>query len=236
MVLQDSAALAGQIVTLTGGKMVATWISVDATARGTIKGQSIDASGHPIGTAFEISAAHVGSEAMPDVVALPDGGFAVSWIAASTLVARIFDANGLAKGNDFAIVDTGAAFYTPDHFGLTVSGRKLIGFASGSNAGQHAMLLGEVFGTGSTLGETWNGSPLVNNHNGTQRDGRLNGLTGNDTLNGLAGNETLNGLTRNNIMTGGAGVDVINGGAGRHVIRGLARCADRWWGRRRAPV
>lgn len=198
--------------------MVATWISVDATAGGTIKGQLIDALGRPIGTAFEISAAQVGSEAMPDVVALPDGGFAVSWIATSAPVARIFDANGLAKGNDFAIVDTGAAFYTPDHFGLTVSGRKLIGFASGSNAGQHAMLLGEVFGTGSTLGETWNGSPLVNNHNGTQRDGRLNGLTGNDTLNGLAGND---------IMTGGAGVDVINGGAGRDMIRGGARCADR---------
>lgn len=219
-VLQGTGATAPQIVTLANGKLLAVWMSVDAFAQSTLKAQLISPTGTPLGSTFGVAASHTGTETRADVVALANGGFAVSWYNGNHPVGRIFDAAGNALGNDFSLTDTSASYDLFGPFGFTVSGAKLIGFASVGNFGEAAVLLGEVFGTGSTLGKTQNGSPAGTLLAGTANDDSFHGLGGRDTLNGLAGNDILDGGNDVDSITGGEGRDVITGGMGRDVMIG----------------
>jgi RTX calcium-binding nonapeptide repeat (4 copies)/Cadherin domain len=93
---------------LANGSFVATWITNDTTQDGSgnaVKAQIFSASGIPIGGEFLVNSSVAGSQSNSTVVALAGGGFAISWddAAGTDTRARIFDANGVAAGQDFRL-------------------------------------------------------------------------------------------------------------------------------------
>ena len=206
-----AGALDPKIITLASGKMVAIWQSADAFGEGTIKAQILSAQGALSGAAFDIASADTGSEKLAEIVATGDGGFAVSWFSGNHPVARLFDDRGRALGNDFSLTDTSAKLDLYGTFGLTATDTGVVGFVSGSEIGKDGVLLGQVFGTASTLGR---------NRTGLESADTLNGGTLDDRLTGLGGADKLTGKDGNDILLGGDGADTISGGAGRDVITG----------------
>jgi hypothetical protein len=93
---------------LANGSFIATWITNDTTQDGSgnaVKAQIFSASGIPIGGEFLVNSSVAGSQSNSTVVALAGGGFAISWDDATgtDTRARIFDANGVAAGQDFRL-------------------------------------------------------------------------------------------------------------------------------------
>ena len=103
-----------KISTLAGGRILATWSSRQSLAPLVIdiRGQLIDATGHPIAAPFTINmtgAADKGSQYRPDVAPLADGGFVVTYHALASgsyfadAYGRRFDRNGAPVGPEFTI-------------------------------------------------------------------------------------------------------------------------------------
>lgn len=222
VVVADAAALPSKVTMLADGRLLALWMSVDATTKSTLKGQFLTAGGELKGKAFDVAAADTGSQTLGDVVALPNGGFAVSWLSGgSHPLGRIFDSTGAAMGNDFSLTESSAALDSYGSFGFTVSGGKLVSFVSGALAtGEPGKLLGQVFGTSSTMGTAWSGTTGDDSKTGTNNDDTLKGLNGKDTLSGASGNDILEGGASNDVISGGSGRDVIRGGAGKDNLSG----------------
>ncbi len=77
------------VAVLSNGNSVVTWLDAEF-----IRAQMFNGFGNPIGSEIEVGA-HTG--ARPDVVALPDGGFAVGLIDGTALKIVRYDANGVAS-------------------------------------------------------------------------------------------------------------------------------------------
>jgi len=95
------------VATLTGGGFVVVWTD-DST--GSIKAQLLDTAGGKVGSEFQINNFTAGSQASPDVVALTNGGFVVTWSDDSRTLgdsftsgihAQIYSATGLEVGSEF---------------------------------------------------------------------------------------------------------------------------------------
>ncbi len=213
-----------QITKLADGKLLVTWLNTTSDGNLRIKGQLFDALGNAkIGAAFNISAYSVGQETTGDIVALSNGGFAVSWNNAyNHMLARMFDKNGKATGNDFLVTDNVTILASFTGGGLVSGGAgKLVGFASGIADGQiYQKIYGQTFALDSTLGVTRTGTGVANALNGGALDDHLSGLAGADTLRGGAGNDILLGGTEADKLYGDAGRDVLNGGAGADTLSG----------------
>ncbi|MES2445364.1 MAG: calcium-binding protein [Pseudomonadota bacterium] len=81
---------------LAGGGFVVTYV-----VNGAIKAQSYDANGAKAGAPAAITS---GNTSQPSVTGLPGGGYAVSWVDASTHVAvQVFGANGVATTGVFGV-------------------------------------------------------------------------------------------------------------------------------------
>lgn len=211
-----------EVTKLADGKLLVVW--QDFTTETTrLKGQIYSANGDTkLGGAFNISAELTGRENLGDVVALENGGFAVSWLNGfSHHLARMFTATGEATGNDFLLTNNGATFDVVGDGELTVSGRNLYALTTGIQTGQTVQkIFGQVWSTTSTEGVTRTGGTANNSFSGAAKDDLLIGLAGNDRLTGLAGNDVLRGGTGADTLSGGAGRDVLTGGTGADRLTG----------------
>jgi Ca2+-binding RTX toxin-like protein len=99
------------IATLNSGGFVVTWRTSsvdDGDGNGTaIKAQRFDANGAKVGSEILVNQLASGSQSNATVAAQVDGGFAVTWQGAGVvggaledLGLRLFDANGVARGNE----------------------------------------------------------------------------------------------------------------------------------------
>ncbi len=223
LVLQDGGALLPSVTTVKDGRMLAVWQSVDQFAMITLKAQLLSATGETIGNAFDVSSSPTGTQGGADVVALANGGFAISWFNGfNHAVARIFDAEGKALGHDFSITETSAAFDLTGSAGLVAKGNQLIAYVQGLETGSPQEILAQTYGFDSTVGRTLTGSDAGQTHRGSARDDSISGLGGNDTITAKSGNDILNGGLGNDTISGGAGRDVIRGGAGRDMLTGIS--------------
>lgn len=100
-----------QVAALKGGGFVAIWNSwgQDGDQWGTY-GQLYDAAGNKLGTEFRASQSTIGHQAWPQVTALQNGGYVVSYHVSdvshgwsSDIRARVFAADGTAVGNEFTV-------------------------------------------------------------------------------------------------------------------------------------
>jgi hypothetical protein len=116
--LVNSARPAGQVdpaVTgLANGGFVISWVSNDTAQDGSgtaIKAQVFAADGVKVGTEFLVNSASAGTQTAPDVAALADGGFVVSWTtndpaqdgSESAIKAQVFAAGGAKIGSEFLV-------------------------------------------------------------------------------------------------------------------------------------
>ena len=93
-----------QITALADGGFAVTWASRDLFGNDEIRGRVFAADGTPVnGSDFLVSTAnHYDQEYNPQITALADGGFAVTWWDAITLRGRVFAADGTpVDGSDF---------------------------------------------------------------------------------------------------------------------------------------
>jgi Ca2+-binding RTX toxin-like protein len=101
------AESAASISALAGGGYAVVWQEGTSITARKVYGQIYDAAGQPVGTTIDIAGGVLGSY-LPQVEALSDGGFAVSWRwiafdaeanALSERRGRVFDADGQARGS-----------------------------------------------------------------------------------------------------------------------------------------
>ena len=89
------------VAALPDGRFIVTWTGVDDGSETSIQAQIFDNHGFRIGTEFGVNTQLSSSQTMPDVAALADGGFIITWSDAfdTNVKARRFDAlgNGLAE-------------------------------------------------------------------------------------------------------------------------------------------
>lgn len=210
-----SGSSEAEITKLADGRLLVAW-QQDSTAGCVVRGQFLSANGDTkLGAAFEIASSHTGREYLGDVLALKDGGFAVSWLNGYRYhLGRVFDADGKAKGNEFLLTNNGATYQTVGDGELAQSGSTLVGMTTGIQFGQSVQkMFGQSWSLASSLGVKKSGGAAGDTLSGAAKDDALKGNGGADKLSGLAGND---------ILTGGAGADSLEGGAGRDVLLGGA--------------
>lgn len=211
-----------EIVELSNGRLLVVWQDFTTEAV-RLKAQILSANGDTkLASAFYVSAYQTGSEALGDVVALENGGFAVSWFNGfNHHLARMFTATGVGAGHDFLLTSNGANFAIPAAGELAVSGNNLVAMTTGILNGQSVQkMFGQVWSTASTQGVTRNGTASGETLGGGVKDDRLTGLGGTDRLNGQDGNDILLGGAAADTLSGGAGRDVLVGGTGVDVLTG----------------
>ena len=115
-VVHGNSEITPAVTLLTGGGYIVTWKTSyqDGTGQ-AINLQRFDASGTALGTETRIDTSVYGEHA-PQIAALADGGYVVTWAAYSTdtggndIHARRFDASGTAVGGDTAVNSTTAGW------------------------------------------------------------------------------------------------------------------------------
>lgn len=221
--LDGTSAQQPEIITLAGGRMVVVWHDTSVNDQGIYKGQILSETGTKIGGVFEISSTHSVQETDLSLVALANGGFAVGWrdnVDASHL-ARIFNKDGVATGNDFDILSTDRDFSGADS-ALVAQGNLLYAMMGGINltAGTGFVLQGQTWSTASSWGLTKTGGSRADRIAGTAKDDRIDGAKGNDVLSGVNGNDKLSGGLGADTLSGGNGRDEVIGGAGADRLTG----------------
>ncbi len=102
------------VTKLSDGGWVVTSKSVaqDGDSNGAFQ-QAYNANGTTRGGEIPVNQTVVGSRALPDIAALPDGGWVVTWQSAPSAIGapfdiyqRVYDANGVATGNETLVNDT----------------------------------------------------------------------------------------------------------------------------------
>ncbi len=119
------------VTALAKGGYVVTWQSQnqDGSDEG-VYGQRYDADGGKLGGEFQINTYTPDDQDQPDVTALSDGGFVVTWKSwrgdldgARNLYGQRYDADGVADGVEFQInTETEADFWGPSVAGLANGG------------------------------------------------------------------------------------------------------------------
>jgi phosphoheptose isomerase len=154
------------------GDFVAVWSSIDqdGSAAGVFA-RRFSAAGAPLGAEFRVNQFTQNDQTMPDVAAVPDGGFVVAWMSqfqntfGSDVYARRYDADGAPLGGEFRVnvatpgnqIDPAIA--TDDDGGFVVTW-------SGEGAGDDSGVFARRFdASGAALG----GELRVNTHTPTRQ-------------------------------------------------------------------
>jgi hypothetical protein len=114
---------------LTGGGFIATWTGQDGFNDSGIRAQIFDNNGRPVGSEFGVNASTTGVEADPAVIALPSGGFLITWADDSVggpdgfdIHCQMFDAQAHRVGTEFIANSTTASFQLSPEVALLASG------------------------------------------------------------------------------------------------------------------
>lgn len=138
-----------RVTELSGGGVV-VWESVPSGGGdASIAARVLDSNGYPVGNVFQIGAA--GADArQPDIVALDNGGFAVSWSSQEAspgvpqVRGQIFDAAGQATGSSIRLkTETGHNHSSPDA-SLSGDGQILLTWGAYGQDGDRGGVFGQV--------------------------------------------------------------------------------------------
>jgi Ca2+-binding RTX toxin-like protein len=201
---------------LASGGFVVVW-ETNATlfpaSAPDIRARVFDASGNALGPDLAVNTRTLGSQRLPEVVALSGGGFAVVWAdlsASPAIRGQVFDAYGLRLGGEFSVHTSPAA----------------------ADLGTGDLSVAEL--ADGRLVVTWRGEDANGSGVLSQaidpRDGVVEGGAGHDRLfgndawgdeiSGFGGNDTLWGLQGGDILFGGQGNDTLHGGRGEDILYG----------------
>ncbi|WP_297733092.1 hypothetical protein [uncultured Maricaulis sp.] len=111
------------VAVLAGGGFVIVWDDQSGTAPDTsgkaVRAQLYDAAGATVGAEFVVNTFTTGSQYEPDVAALENGGFVISWtdgsgagtdVSGTAIRARLYNSVGVAAGVEFQVNTTTSSF------------------------------------------------------------------------------------------------------------------------------
>ena len=194
--------------TLTDGRFVAVWEDYAGGGTGsTLKARIFDAEGKPKSIELSIAGDAAAIQQDAHVVALPDGGFAVTYknVGDKTDI-RIatFTASGAPMSEAVVHASQGRQILARSHLTVLADGRLVLSWDDEliTGAGQviHAQIFDPRIGAVTLAG--------------TSQDDHYIGSAFNDTLNGAAGSDKLEGAAGDDVLNGGAGRDTLDGGVG----------------------
>jgi Ca2+-binding RTX toxin-like protein len=165
--------------------------------------QRFDADAEKVGGPVTVNLVNATFGTDTDIMALPDGGFLLSWSGTSiagggeAIFAQTFTAAGVRSGPAVELA---------------------------TSVGQSLSLVDMTTEDDGSFELTWNaGSTLMTQRFESQPyppSGTFTGTAGNDNLIGGEGNDVINALGGNDRLYGGAGADWLNGGTGADVTDG----------------
>ncbi|MDF8333675.1 calcium-binding protein [Novosphingobium cyanobacteriorum] len=183
------------------------------------------------------------------IVALPDGGFAVEWLAwrqngESSIYVQTFNAAGAARNSPTLVTTHSSGQLSNADIALNGAGELVVSWIApdgSSIMGQKIAADGAPLGTSFEISPAdiqrnvhlvgLSGGGYVSQFIGNSEDGWavsaqafnlsiISGSSGNDKLNGTAFDDVLNGLAGSDVLNGLAGNDRLNGGAGNDTLDG----------------
>jgi len=167
------------------------------------------------------------------VVALADGGFAVTWdagtlvgntVTVTSVMMRVFNADGSPRTDDIQLFHNPLGGVGLSSALLNSAGELVVYYNTAAGGGLVSQTITIASGTTATaLDDVIEGDANVNVLSGQGGDDSLRGQGGDDTLNGGDGNDGFFGGTGNDTQTGGAGDDIFYffAGHGHDVIQDL---------------
>jgi Ca2+-binding RTX toxin-like protein len=185
------------VAALTHGGYVVVWSSLVAGAGGEVYGQRFDSSGAKVGAEFVISDNSDGFTYRPEVIALPNNGFAVTFESNSQMMLRRYGYDGTPEGAEWPI-DDNAGYQVSPAMALLGDGSFVVAYGV-SQSQNDQDVYAQRFRIGDYLTEG------ADKAMGTQNSDYLEGFGGNDELRGDAGDD---------LLAGGEGADRLIGGAG----------------------
>ena len=213
------------ITALSNGGYVITWQSApddndgdeDTDLPANIHAQLYNASGTKVGAQALVNTTTSGTQEEPQVTAMTDGGYLVTWNGNGTgddsgIFAQRYNASGIKVGVETRINTSTAGEQDDPRITALADGGYVIVWESYNADGQFSGIQSQRFDA--------NGNKL----SGLTGDALANTLTwsgsGSVIIDAGAGNDTLNGGSRNDHLNGGAGNDILNGGAGADRLTG----------------
>ncbi len=216
-----------QVTALSNGNFVVAWHSPEMN-NGDIGYIVMNASGRAVSNPTQV-AISTDRENEPELVALPDGGFAIVWDndTDNTIEARRFNPDGTADGDVFTVSETGGS---SPNAGVTGDGRILVTWQDANNE-VSASIWDPRDGTIETAdyqkglknfidADVFTAKPGATRIIGSDENERLIGSVENDMLIGGNGADTLEGRGDNDSLYGGSGKDFLIGGAGNDLLFG----------------
>ncbi|WP_049973979.1 hypothetical protein, partial [Azospirillum sp. B4] len=176
------------------------------------------ADGSAVGAAIQVNTYTADDQTLPKVVALPDGGYLVTWASNGEdgdghgIYAQRYNAGGAVVGGEFRLNDTTGGNQTQPSLAVQADGSFIAAWAS-----QTANGFDIVTKTYPTTGPA---VPYYIPVLGTSGDDVLTATNDKSRLAGYAGNDTLTGGAAADILSGGAGNDVLFGKGGNDTMTG----------------
>jgi hypothetical protein len=209
---------------LPNGGFVVAWMDEEYKKQ-DILAQRFSQEGNRVGSIINIDTGNSYYKRKPDITALPDGRFVVSWPDfgkrgsdkdQGSIMAQVFNSNGTKSGSIFQINATTKANQDEIAIASLRDGRIVGAWQDESNTGADTSLSairGRIIEPRLT-GLQLNGTFLSDDLIGSPFSDRINGLPGNDQIVGGAGQDILNGAEGDDQLDGGGGNDVLIGGEG----------------------
>jgi Ca2+-binding RTX toxin-like protein len=218
---------APQVVGLANGNFIIVWSefqepdSADQSGY-AVRGMIYSATGIQQSGLMLINSLRPGNQSIPDVVATPDGGFFVSWIAApannavSDIKGLLFDAGGIRVGAEITINTTTGASNIDPHMTVLSDGRIVAVWGDVTDGNLRSQIIDPRDGIvdGTSAAETLYGHDSLGDV--------ISAGAGADTVYGLAGADTIYGGNGADLINAGRGDDTVYGGNDGDNIRGDA--------------
>jgi Ca2+-binding RTX toxin-like protein len=207
------------VAALTDGRFVIIWAD---TTTDDLAGRIYDpATGAFSGAEFVVSNGASFQET-PQVAALPDGGFIVTWTdnantlgdaSEEAIHGRRFDASGAFAGDEFLVNTATAGSQNSSALAVNAAGTIFVGWTDSAATNPFSTdtapdrIEGQFF------------KPLTEVVNGTAADDTIATYSLAETINGLAGNDAIDARGGDDIVSGGEGKDGLTGGLGADGFR-----------------
>jgi Ca2+-binding RTX toxin-like protein len=238
----------GQITALANGGFVETWLDRSLGVGGAtgdtdgwaVKAQVFTATGAKVGSEILVNTTTSGDQNLPLIVALPNGGFVVTWYSPEVR-AQVFTDSGEKIGSEIQVngVTVGSQAdqqitALPD--GFVVTWLDTSGQIPGIDDTSGTAIMAQVFRVefGATITGTA-GADLIDATHApagqpfpTGQEDTIAGLGGDDTIHGLGGDDVINGGAGDDTLYGDGGNDRLNGNGGADEMHGGAG-DDTYW-------
>ncbi|POF40012.1 hypothetical protein B0D71_23305 [Pseudomonas laurylsulfativorans] len=212
---------------LSSGNYVVTWQSApddgdgndETNAPADIYAQLFNAAGVKVGAETRVNTTTAGNQEEPNVTALTNGGYLVTWAGQGTgdangIFCQLFNASGVKVGTETRIntTTTGNQMFT--QVTTLADGGYVVAWESSVVNGQVDVYTQRFDANGNKV-SSLTGDALANTLTWSSAGSVIiDGGAGNDTLTGGRANDHLNGGVGNDSLNGAAGADRLIGGDG----------------------